>query len=224
MPSSIPLSQLDVFAFLDPAGRKKNQDLKKVRARAAIVIIGADHLRRIFVLEAWAKKASASEIMETVFSLNDKWHPKIFGCEANAMQELYAELLQLEAVRRRIRLPLVEVYQPTNIEKEFRIRTTLNPVVGFGRLFLHESQLDLHREIVAFPMQIQKDLIDALASAVALVPPKSPPAAQSSERDALARYLRDQGVSPRLIEARLAELDGTAPAVASLGRPLYTRS
>lgn len=223
MPTTIKLDQLDIFGFLDPAGRRKQGEaLKKVRARSAIVIIGADYLRRIFVLDTWAKKASAIETMEKVFELNEKWKMRVFGCEANAMQELYAEMLALEATRREVRLPLVPIPQTTKVEKEFRIRTTLNPVVGFGRLFLHESQHDLHREITAFPMMVQKDLVDALASAVALVPPKSPPAAQRTEREALAKYLRDQGTPPSLIQARLDEFDGVASNIASLGRPLYT--
>lgn len=209
MPTTLKLSDLDIYAFLDPAGRKKAQDVKKVRARSAIVIIGADPLRRILVLDTWARKASAITTMEEVFKLNEKWHPKVFGCEANAMQELYAEMLQLEASRRKVSLPLVPVPQPTNIQKEFRIRTTLNPVVGYGRLFLHESQLDLHREIVSFPMLALMDLVDALASAVALVPPKSPPAANRSEREAIAAHLRDQGVAPHLIAARMQEFDRT---------------
>lgn len=201
------------YAFLDPAGRRKPEQLKKIRARAAIIVIAVDELRRLFVIEAWAEKASAMTIRDKVFELNEKWKPRAFGCEANAMQELYAEMLQLEAKRQNIRLPLTEIYQPTNIEKTFRIRTTLNPVVGFGRLFLHENQHDLYRELTTFPMCQTFDLVDALASVCAMVPPVAKPIREHHERDAHAKYLRESGYPAHLIESRLNEIYGGAPVV-----------
>lgn len=199
------------YAFLDPAGKRRASDLKKVRARAAIIVIGVDDLRRILVLEAWAEKASALTIRDKVFELNATWKPRAFGCEANAMQELYAEMLQLEAKRQGLSLPLTEVYQPTTIEKTFRIRTTLAPVVGFGRLLLRENQHELYRELTTFPMCQTFDLVDALASVCAMVPPVSRGRRQDAERDGHADYLRRSGYPAHLIESRLNELYGTAP-------------
>lgn len=199
------------YCFLDPAGRRKPEQLKKIRARAAIIVIAVDQLRRVFVVEAWAEKASALTIRDKVFELNAIWHPRAFGCEANAMQELYAEMLMLEAKRQGISLPMTEVYQPTNIEKTFRIRTTLAPVVGFGRLFVREDHHELYRELTTFPMCQTFDLVDALASVCAMVPPASRQKQTHHEREAHATYLRGSGYPVHLIESRLNELYGTAP-------------
>ena len=196
------------YAFLDPAGRRKPEQLKKIRARAAIIVIAVDDLRRIFVIEAWAEKANALTIRDKVFELNALWQPRAFGCEANAMQELYAEMLTIEAKRQDIRLPLAEIYQPTNIEKTFRIRTTLAPVVGFGRLFVREDFHELYRELTTFPMSQTFDLVDALASVCAMVPPVSRSHAINHERDAHANYLRGSGYPAHLIESRLNQLYG----------------
>ena len=60
--------------------------------------------QRVIVLEAWrAKTSAAAATTKQVFDLNDRWHPKIFGCEANAMQELYADMLLMEAQRQNVR-------------------------------------------------------------------------------------------------------------------------
>lgn len=202
---------IERYAFLDPAGRRKPDQLKKIRARAAIIVIGVDALRRIYVLEAWAEKASALTIRDKVFELNNAWKPRAFGCEANAMQELYAEMLQLEAKRQGLSLPLVEIYQPTNIEKTFRIRTGLAPVVGFGRLFLRETQHELYRELTTFPMCQTFDLVDALNSVCAMVPAVSRQRGVNQDREAHANYLRGSGYPAHMIESRLNELYGGTP-------------
>ena len=197
----------DIIAFLDPAGRAKPGQLKKVRANAAIVVIGADDLRRIFVLECWAGRPGAIGMAKKVLEINERWHPRILGCEANAMQELYADMLQHEAKRAGVKLPLVAVSQSTNVEKPFRIRTTMQPVIGFGRLVLRADMFDLTQELTSFPMGQVVDRIDALASAVSLVPSRSHTYRRSEERDGLAAYLRESGADPRAIESRLADWD-----------------
>lgn len=218
----ISIDALDIYFFLDPAGKKKGSDaLKKVRANTAIVGIGVDPLQRVFVLEAWRAKTSAEATMHKVFELNDRWHPKMFGCEANAMQELYAEMLLMEAQRRGVRINLVPIHQPTNVDKHWRIRTTLNPVVGNGRFFKRGDQLDLHREMTSFPMSPLVDVVDALSSACSMVPPKpKPPAEGADEAAEVAEYLRNRGVAPDLIRARVAELRGDSPV--DLFRKLMT--
>ena len=100
MSTRVKLDALDIYSFLDPAGKKKGTDsLKKVRANTALVTIGVDPLQRVIVLEAWRAKTSAAATTKQVFDTNERWHPKIFGCEANAMQELYADMLLMEAQR-----------------------------------------------------------------------------------------------------------------------------
>ena len=223
----IKLDALDIYAFLDPAGKRKGQEqLKKVRANTAIVVIGVDPLQRVFVLEAWRAKTAASATMHKVFELNDRWHPKMFGCEANAMQELYANMLLMEAQNKGIRINLVPVTQPTNVVKNWRLRTTLNPLYNWGRLFFMPNQHDLKREMTTFPMSPLVDLVDALASACAMIPPKpKPPAKTDDDAAQVAEYLRNRGVAPHLIQARVAELRGeSVGGPVDLFRPLRYNS
>jgi hypothetical protein len=219
----VKLEILDIYSFLDPAGKKQGTDkLKKVRANTALVTIGVDPLQRVIVLEAWRAKTSAAATTRQVFDTNDRWHPKMFGCEANAMQELYADMLLLEAQRQNIRINLVPITQPTNVDKHWRIRTVLNPLFNHGRLFLLSNQHDLHRELTSFPMSPLVDLVDALASACAMIPPKPKPPAESADEAAeVAKYLRDRGVAPHIIHQRVAAIRGEgAGSPVDLFRPL----
>ena len=149
----IPLNQLVCFGFCDPASGK--QVIKRVRARSAIIVVGADPLNRVFVLYAWAGRPSTPQLLKRLIEVGEKFpRLKRFGIEANAMQELFADLVANQAREMKKRIPFIPVMQPTKIEKNFRIRTTLQPLVGMenGRLFIQENQTELKTEIITFPV------------------------------------------------------------------------
>lgn len=204
----IPLDSLVKYAFLDPASGK--QSIKRTRARSAIVVIGVDPWMRVFVLHTWADRASTMTIVEQVFKANEIWKPKLFGCEANAQQSLFAGAIRDQAMHRHIRLPLTPVNQPTKIDKDFRIRSVLQPVLAEGRLFMHPSQHELRVELQSFPMAPTKDLVDALASAISLAPTRPNRRLRDQEVEELAAYLRAIGAPPHVIEARVREAQGAA--------------
>ena len=208
--TSVRIADLVKYSFLDPAGSKRTaQPVKKIRANSALITIGVEKtlLQRVFVLEAWRGRDGSPQLIERVLAANDRWHPVQFGCEANAMQSLFAELIEHEAQRLKKHLPLIPVYQDTKIEKEWRIRDAVQPIVGNGRLFIMESQVELISEITAFPLGQYKDMLDALASAIKMVPLRATAPQMNEEREALARHLRRVGTPPNQLEARLAKFD-----------------
>lgn len=193
------------IAFTDPSSGKQNAArLKRTSARSSIVVIGIDDLTRIFVLHAWAERCPTDKYVEKIYSTYDKFTPRIFGVEANAMQSLFGDMLAREARALAKRIPFTPVYQNTRIEKNWRIRTALQPVLAEGRLFLLENEHELRAELSTHPMSPTVDLVDALASAIELAPARAPAVAQNDQKQALAQYLRDSGMSPREIIARLA--------------------
>lgn len=207
------LPDLDLYFFTDPAGGKAKAAAakhKKIRALQATIGIAVDHLQRIFVIHAWAGRLPASRYLDKLISICDNYNPKIFGIEANAMQSLFANLVYDET-RRRLgahKNKFLEVNQPTKIDKFFRIRTSLEPVINEGRLFVPEHMTELLADLRGFPTIQHIDRIDCLASAVALVPQRPVPQKRKDEADALASYLRNRGVPSHEIEKRLKELYG----------------
>jgi predicted phage terminase large subunit-like protein len=194
-----------IVAFCDPASGKKLA-LKRVRARSAIVVIGKDLLNRIFVLHAWASRCSTSILTETILKVNQEWRPKVFGIEANAMQSLFGDMVNREAKYRGSRLPFLPVNQPSHVDKDWRIRSVLQPTIAEGRLLIQPSQYELKAELTNFPMSTTKDLIDALASAVALMPMGSIGREREGEAEALAQYLRSTGAPPEYIRQRVDDV------------------
>jgi len=171
-------------------------------------VVGVDAMTHLFVRYAWAARVSPSKIMEQVYSVNERFRPRFFGVEANAQQSLFAGALQREAKWREMKLPIVPVNQPTKQMKDFRIRSILQPVMAQGRLFIPDSPefYELRLEVQSFPLSATKDLIDALASAISLVPAQATSKQDREEIEELAAYLRASGAPPWYIEQRIAQV------------------
>lgn len=197
------------YAFCDPAGsRAKKEVVKKARARSAIVVVAPDSVGRLFVFQAWARRATTSELIDAILASNESYTPQVFGIEANAMQALFAESVDVVARIRHARLPMSAVRQPTNVDKMWRIRTAIQPVLAEGRLFIREDQTDLRTELDAFPLGRTVDLVDALASVIDLVPPPVIPRESHDDAEQLATYLRETGAPPDYIMERIGALVG----------------
>lgn len=200
----LPLADcLQPVAFLDPHGGKADASHRRLSSRAAIVVVTRDSLDRVFVLHAWAQRVSTDALMDEVTRVADAHNVRVFGCEANGLQGLFADAILRDARLRGRRLPLQPVYQPTHQEKDYRIRTTLQPRIGAGRLFLDRTQpgqLELQHEIVTFPLNPLKDMVDCLASACRLLAPVAARRERDVELEAKLAYLRRTGAPPQLIE------------------------
>ena len=200
------------WAFTDPSGGKAaaaSAAHRKVRALQAAIVIASDHLSRIFVLHSWSGRLTPTKYLDKLVDLCDKFNPKVFGIEANAMQSLFADLVHTTAKARlgSHRARFLPVNQPTKIDKFFRIRTTLEPVINQGRLFIPSHMTELLADIRGFPTIQLFDRIDCLASAIALVPSKPLAKRRTEETEALASYLRETGMPSHYIEQRIKEVE-----------------
>lgn len=188
------------YAFVDPASSKKDGELKRIKARSAIIVLAPDWLNRIFVLDAWAGRCTTDALIERMYETHEKWKLRVLGGEANGLQELFQEAVQRDARLRGRSLPLRPVHQPTRVEKDWRIRTTLQPIIANGRLFIRPEMTELRTELGAFPLSPLKDMVDALASAVRLIPPRYTKRERSQALEDKLDYLRKSGAPPHIIE------------------------
>ncbi len=215
-------SILPLYAFLDPAGpKRRNEGLKHVASRSAIVVGGQDDLGRVFCVHAWAARCGADALKKKIVDVQRRWQPKLFGCEENNLASLWADALRTDPEWREHGVRLIGVMQPTTIEKDYRIRTTLQPIVANGRAFFNEMDpglLELRSEIKTFPMNARKDLIDAFASLCRLMPLKSQRTGVDNEAAAYLRYLRESGADPATIEREAHRLRKGTPLASGVVR------
>lgn len=186
--ASVPLADLvDVAGFIDPASGKTA--LKRTASRSADVIVAQDAAMRVFVLHAWAGRIPTTAHTDRIFKLIEDYRPRVVGIDASAMQSLYYDSLLREATQRGARLPLIPVKMQG--DKDARIRAVLQPVIADGRLFVQPGQRDLWQELEAFPHGMTRDLCDALAEAIRLLPKRAAVRAAREEAASLRAYLRD---------------------------------
>jgi len=204
-------SFISTTCFLDPAGGKATQD--KAKARSAIVGVSMDPANRVFIRKVWAERCSTEKIYNKIYEFNAELRPDIFGIEANAQQSLFADSVIKDAREKKLQVPIAHIVHPTNINKDFRIRTYLQPLVSEGRLFMQkEEHSELFKEITAFPMSRLKDIIDALASAVSLLPRYYSIDECGEDAKAHLKYLRDSGAPASYVEQKALELSPRKPS------------
>lgn len=196
-------------AFLDPAGGKLTKD--KSRARSAIVVASVDPANRIFVRYSWAERCATERLYDKIYEVNRIYKPNVFGIEGNAQQGLFVDSVIKDAKKERIRIAIANVIHPTNLNKDFRIRTFLQPPVSEGRLFLLEDQTELLKEIVNFPMGRLKDMLDSLASAVSLLPNYFSMGDVDQDDQEYLQYLRDSGAPMDQIELEARKMHRDSP-------------
>ncbi len=200
----LKLEDLEKYGFVDPASGRTQ--VKRTRARQAIILVGIDHLLRIFVLLAWTGRLVTSRFRDKILDTYEQFRPRRLGIEANAMQELFGDdVIDRAKERFGTSTGIVPVYQSTKIEKDFKIRTSLEPVINDGRLFVHKSQIELQSELRGFPTAAFKDLVDALATTITMIPRRAPQVQRSAEAEARADYLRRSGAPAWYIEKELAK-------------------
>lgn len=195
------------MAFLDPHGGEG--DLKRAASRSALVVAQTDALGRVFVLDTWAGRVPTTVVMAKIEAAIERWGIKTMGVEKTGLAGLWADAMRVNAALRMKRMPIVKVEQPRSMEKTYRIRTILQPLISRGMLFLQENQVELKNEIVSFPRSIHLDLVDALASLVRhVIPPIQTRQETAARADSYLKYLRDIGTHPRDIERVQRERHG----------------
>lgn len=197
---SIPLENLEVYSYADLAAGKDARN-KRRRARQSIVVGARDWLNRWFWLSIWAGRETASGFKDRILNTQGEYNPRRFGLEANGMQVLFGNLVRDEAKIRFGHIKMVPIYQPTNVEKTYRIRTGFEPVIMQGRCFLQEKEIEARAEIAGFPTAATRDIIDAMETLVSRVAPKQHiKAVEDREGEEYAKYLRASGMQAHKIE------------------------
>lgn len=200
-PTRIRLDDLlERYAYVDPASGKKERELRKVRARSAIVVVAPDRIGRVFVLSTWVERCTTDKLIEKMYETHERWKLRILGGEANGMQSIFQDAIIRDAKMRGKALPLTPIYQPTNIDKDTRIRNVLHPLLHDGRLFVRDDMAELKTELAGFPTTPFKDCVDALACAIKMIPPRPTKVEERGNVDAHINYLKQTGAPAWYIE------------------------
>ena len=204
--NQIEQKYLETYAFADlGAGKDAKRKNNKRQARQVIVVGCRDWLDRWFFPFIWAGKETTSDFKKKILDTQEQFSPRMFGLEANGMQVLFGSLVREEAKIRFGTVKMVPVYQPTNVDKDYRIRTGLEPMILQGRLFLLPESTEAWIELRGFPTAMTKDIVDAIETCIRMAPKRPINVRSNVEYESYARYLRSTKTPPYIIEQKLAE-------------------
>lgn len=149
-----------VYMALDPAGEGLHEKADFTTIAVAAITPQFD----IYTLDLVRAHLTHRGILEKLFELNEKWHPRTIGVEAVFKQrQLYFWLKQEAAVNNRF-LPFTEL-KTSNRQKDSRIKA-LTPYVEAGKFIIKEDMPNrayLVDEMLRYPKGQHDDCIDVFA-------------------------------------------------------------
>lgn len=151
----VPVDELDISVSLDPAPAEKISSDQN-----AIVTVGTTRWGDALVLDVWSKRCSPLVMIEYLFTLRNRWHPRVFGIEEVAYQKVIKHFLRAEANRRNEYFN-IKPLKPGGKNKQ-HIKG-LQPVAATGHLYIHPTQHVLRSELADWPLGEHDDTADALA-------------------------------------------------------------
>ena len=155
-----PLSAMDVVQAIDPAASEKRQTARTSRSAQGVLARNAEG--KTFVLTTHVDYVPITTVFEWMFMDKERYPVRVTALEAQGPFKILSNILQEEQLRRGRWLSLLAVGAPG--DKVARIRTSLEPELRAGRVYVDENAYDsIWSEMSAFPQSIRMDILDMLS-------------------------------------------------------------
>lgn len=156
---------LFITSVLDPAISKKDDG-----CYSAITTIGSDYDGYWFILDVLRMKLNPTEVVNAIFTTQQKWNPVRFGIEVVAYQKSLKYWVKERSMDGGVFPNIVELRTDTTITKPMRIEGLIPRVEygmilfpGFGESTIPKHIYPLYEEMVQFPVGKYIDALDSLA-------------------------------------------------------------
>ncbi len=157
---SNPPEHLDVYVAGDFAISKSDQANWTV-----FIVAGLDEAGNIYMLDEYRGRWNSEEIIDTMFKIQDRWHPRKFGLEKGHISLTMDSFLQ-SRIREEKRYDFhYEELKPGKADKQLRARS-IQGLMAHGRVLWPEGALwvtEYINELLRFPNGVNDDRVDAAA-------------------------------------------------------------
>lgn len=163
---SIPINTR-TFIFIDPA-----ISLEDEADYTATVVVKVDELKQWYLVYANRQRITATQTVEWIFKLQEKFHANGIGIEDVAYQKALLHFMSEEMRKRGKMLPITGIKRSrvsqdgaikSDNSKPLRIRS-LVPRFEWGHILINRGLHDFEMEYSTFPRGSHDDILDALAS------------------------------------------------------------
>jgi predicted phage terminase large subunit-like protein len=137
------VDKLYISMTVDPATGEGNKT-----DESAITICGHDReTGMIFVLDAWAGRVTAYDLIDKILQMAAEWNPNVISPEDVSFQKTLKWYLKKEMIERGLHFPIRPV-KPGNKSKGARIVDSLQPFVRNQQVFFTRGQRKLVQELL----------------------------------------------------------------------------
>jgi len=165
-PLPLDIRNFDIVGAYDPS-----VDESSKASRRAIVYTAMDDKQRVAILDCYASRDPVDAVLDKIFTMFHRWHPRKFSIESVALSRIYIDLVQKEAQIRNTWISAHPFKVSSRQSKDSRIRDAIQQVAAEGRLYCLPSYRDLYQEFIEFPNSRTKDLLDALSMCIQIHQP-----------------------------------------------------
>ena len=189
-------AEMDKVLIIDIA-----TSMRKEADFSAIIGVGVDEFRNVFILDAWHGRVATKHLIERVFHLARKWQVRAVYYEDSAQQKLLHFALEQHAKETGEYIRIEGVKAGNKQTKEQRVRM-VTPYFQQHRVFIRDSMADFIKEVSDFPLGKHDDMIDAFAYFPRCVrfmypdPPEPTPEELEDAYASMAMDVRLRGRSP----------------------------
>ena len=183
---AVDFREFDIVGCFDPS-----IDEKPTSSRRAITYVGMDSRQRVCVFDVYASRETTDLVLEEIFKLYKKWHPRQFGVESVALSKIYIPLIEKEGQLRKEYVSCTPIKVSTHKSKDARIRDAIQQVAAEGRLYRQVWMREFDIEFIEFPQGRTKDILDAVSHCINML--RVPLSAEEEESDEkFERYILSQ--------------------------------
>ena len=155
-----PSQHLDIYVAGDLAISKAD-----TASWTVFIVAGLDEAGNIWILDEYRGRWNANEIINVMFKIQDKYHPRQFGLEKGHISLTMDAFLQSRIrAEKRYDFHYIEL-KPGKADKQLRARS-IQGLMSHGRVFWPEGALwvtDCINELLRFPNGVNDDRVDAAA-------------------------------------------------------------
>lgn len=178
----VPFEMLDVTCTVDLAAAEVTKS-----DRNAVTTVGVTPWNEALVLESWAKRSTAMQVIEHLFDVKERFRPRVFGIEDVGYQKVLKTFVRQFMNEKGIYLNIMPL--PAKGKKEYRIRG-LQPYMATSRLFIKGDQHILRNEMSEFPLGEHDDAVESLSMHTMLWRGQMSPAARSKYKESEDKMIK----------------------------------
>lgn len=178
----VPFDLLDVTCTVDLAPAEKMSS-----DRNSITTVGVTPWNECIVLESWARRCTALEVIQHLFEVKARFQPRAFGIEDVGYQKVLKQFLRQDMMDRMTYMNIVPL--KARGKKEQRIRS-LQPYMATSRVFIRANMHILRNEMSEFPLGEHDDAVEGLSMHTMLFRGQMSPEARNKYKESEEKLIR----------------------------------